>query len=87
MLVSDQPMVPQGVKTEASDRKVTDEFVWHRDWRRGVPANPAEWEERQGVAGVASGVKERSASERQVRPNYDLDTSASRLTRVCRTLS
>ena len=27
MLVSDQPMVPEGVKTEASDRKVTDEFV------------------------------------------------------------
>jgi AMP nucleosidase len=27
MLVSDQPMVPEGVKTEASDRKVTDNFV------------------------------------------------------------
>ena len=27
LLVSDQPMVPEGVKTEASDRKVTDEFV------------------------------------------------------------
>jgi AMP nucleosidase len=27
MLVSDQPMVPEGVKTEASDRKVTDAFV------------------------------------------------------------
>ena len=27
MLVSDQPMVPEGVKTEASDRKVTDDFV------------------------------------------------------------
>lgn len=27
MLVSDQPMVPEGVKTEASDRKVTDEYV------------------------------------------------------------
>jgi hypothetical protein len=26
-LVSDQPMVPEGVKTEASDRKVTDSFV------------------------------------------------------------
>jgi AMP nucleosidase len=27
LLVSDQPMVPEGVKTEASDRKVTDVFV------------------------------------------------------------
>jgi AMP nucleosidase len=27
LLVSDQPMVPEGVKTEASDRKVTDEHV------------------------------------------------------------
>ena len=27
MLVSDQPMVPEGVKTEASDRKVTDSYV------------------------------------------------------------
>ncbi len=27
LLVSDQPMVPEGVKTEASDRKVTEEFV------------------------------------------------------------
>ena len=27
LLVSDQPMVPDGVKTEASDKKVTDEFV------------------------------------------------------------
>lgn len=27
MLVSDQPMVPEGVKTEVSDRKVTDNFV------------------------------------------------------------
>jgi AMP nucleosidase len=27
MLVSDQPMVPEGVKTEASNRKVTDNFV------------------------------------------------------------
>ena len=27
LLVSDQPMVPEGVKTEASDRKVTDNFV------------------------------------------------------------
>jgi AMP nucleosidase len=26
ILVSDQPMVPGGVKTEASDRKVTDNF-------------------------------------------------------------
>jgi nucleoside phosphorylase len=30
MLVSDQPMVPEGVKTEASDRKVTDNFVQRR---------------------------------------------------------
>jgi AMP nucleosidase len=27
LLVSDQPMVPEGVKTEASDRQVTDVFV------------------------------------------------------------
>ena len=27
LLVSDQPMIPEGVKTEASDRKVTGEFV------------------------------------------------------------
>jgi AMP nucleosidase len=27
LLVSDQPMIPEGVKTEASDRKVTEEFV------------------------------------------------------------
>jgi len=27
LLVSDQPMVPDGVKTDASDRKVTEHFV------------------------------------------------------------
>ena len=27
LLVSDQPMIPEGVKTETSDRKVTDVFV------------------------------------------------------------
>lgn len=27
LLVSDQPMIPEGVKTEASDRKVTEHFV------------------------------------------------------------
>ncbi|MGA7298137.1 MAG: AMP nucleosidase, partial [Rhodanobacteraceae bacterium] len=27
LLVSDQPMIPEGVKTEASDRKVTGSFV------------------------------------------------------------
>jgi AMP nucleosidase len=27
LLVSDQPMVPEGVKTEASDRKVTEQYV------------------------------------------------------------
>ena len=27
LLVSDQPMIPDGVKTEESDRKVTAEFV------------------------------------------------------------
>ena len=27
LLVSDQPMVPEGVKTEASDRKITSKFV------------------------------------------------------------
>jgi len=27
LLVSDQPMVPEGIKTEASDRKITDNFV------------------------------------------------------------
>ncbi len=29
LLVSDQPMIPEGVKTEASDRKVTESFVDH----------------------------------------------------------
>jgi AMP nucleosidase len=27
LLVSDQPMIPEGVKTSASDRKVNDRFV------------------------------------------------------------
>ena len=27
LLVSDQPMIPEGVKTEASDKKVTAKFV------------------------------------------------------------
>ena len=27
LLVSDQPMIPQGVKTEESDKKITAEFV------------------------------------------------------------
>jgi AMP nucleosidase len=27
LLVSDQPMIPEGVKTEESDKKVTEEFV------------------------------------------------------------
>lgn len=29
LLVSDQPMIPEGVKTETSDRKVTESFVDH----------------------------------------------------------
>jgi len=29
LLVSDQPMIPEGVKTETSDRKVTEHFVEH----------------------------------------------------------
>ena len=37
LLVSDQPMVPEGVKTEASDRKVTNEFV-DRHIRIGIEA-------------------------------------------------
>ena len=37
LLVSDQPMVPEGVKTETSDRKVTDVFV-ERHVRIGVEA-------------------------------------------------
>jgi AMP nucleosidase len=37
LLVSDQPMVPEGVKTEASDRKVTDVFV-ERQIKVGVEA-------------------------------------------------
>ncbi len=37
LLVSDQPMVPEGVKTEASDRKVTDVFV-ERHIKIGVEA-------------------------------------------------
>jgi AMP nucleosidase len=27
LLVSDQPMIPEGVKTEESDKKVTEQFV------------------------------------------------------------
>jgi AMP nucleosidase len=27
LLVSDQPMIPEGIKTEASDKKVTTKFV------------------------------------------------------------
>lgn len=37
LLVSDQPMVPEGIKTEASDRKVTSEFV-DRHVRIGIEA-------------------------------------------------
>ncbi len=37
LLVSDQPMVPEGVKTESSDRKVTDAFV-ERHVQIGVEA-------------------------------------------------
>ncbi len=37
LLVSDQPMVPEGVKTEASDRKVTDVFV-EKHIRIGIEA-------------------------------------------------
>jgi AMP nucleosidase len=37
LLVSDQPMVPEGVKTEASDKKVTSEFV-DRHIRIGIEA-------------------------------------------------
>ena len=37
LLVSDQPMIPEGVKTEASDRKVTDEYV-ERHIRIGIEA-------------------------------------------------
>jgi AMP nucleosidase len=37
LLVSDQPMIPEGVKTEASDRKVTEVFV-ERHIRIGVEA-------------------------------------------------
>jgi AMP nucleosidase len=37
LLVSDQPMIPEGVKTERSDRKVTDEFA-ERHVRVGIEA-------------------------------------------------
>lgn len=37
LLVSDQPMIPEGVKTEASDKKVTSDFV-DRHVRIGVEA-------------------------------------------------
>jgi AMP nucleosidase len=37
LLVSDQPMIPEGVKTEASDRVVTDVFV-ERHIRIGIEA-------------------------------------------------
>jgi len=33
--VSDQPMIPEGVKTEESDRKITSEFV-ERHLRIGI---------------------------------------------------
>lgn len=35
LLVSDQPMIPEGVKTEASDRKVTSKFV-HTHLKIGI---------------------------------------------------
>jgi AMP nucleosidase len=35
LLVSDQPMVPDGVKTEASDKQVTEEFV-HKHLKIGI---------------------------------------------------
>ncbi|MFO1425886.1 MAG: AMP nucleosidase [Steroidobacteraceae bacterium] len=37
LLVSDQPMIPEGVKTETSDRRVTDEFV-QKHIRIGIEA-------------------------------------------------
>lgn len=37
LLVSDQPMIPEGVKTESSDRRVTDDYV-ERHLRIGVEA-------------------------------------------------
>ena len=37
LLVSDQPMIPEGVKTEASDRKITENFV-NRHIEIGVEA-------------------------------------------------
>jgi AMP nucleosidase len=37
LLVSDQPMIPEGVKTEASDKQVTGQFV-ERHIRIGVEA-------------------------------------------------
>jgi AMP nucleosidase len=47
-LVSDQPMVPEGVKTEASDRKVTDSFV-QRHIEIGVEALKLIRRRRKGV--------------------------------------
>jgi AMP nucleosidase len=35
LLVSDQPMVPEGVKTEESDKKITEQFV-ERHLRIGI---------------------------------------------------
>ena len=37
LLVSDQPMIPEGVKTEASDRKITENYV-NRHIEIGVEA-------------------------------------------------
>jgi AMP nucleosidase len=37
LLVSDQPMIPEGVKTDSSDRRVTDEFA-ERHIRIGIEA-------------------------------------------------
>jgi AMP nucleosidase len=37
LLVSDQPMVPEGVKTIESDRKVDDSFVEHHLRSASIP--------------------------------------------------
>ena len=48
----DQPMIPEGVKTEASDRKVTRRLRRdpHQDRHRGAEADPPPRQERQAPA-------------------------------------
>jgi AMP nucleosidase len=46
LLVSDSPMVPEGVKTEASDKKVTTLFVENVIFKIGIDSLKADHESR-----------------------------------------